>query len=402
LKIAYLVNQYPKISHSFIRREIQALEAQGVEISRYSVRPSPDTLVDAQDQAENAQTEVILTQGFLSLILPLLLVLAQTPQTWLKAFVLTLQLGYKSPRGIPIHLAYLGEACWLWQSLKKKNISHLHAHFGTNSTTVALLCQQLGAITYSFTVHGPEEFDQPLTLSLPRKIAGASFVVAISSYGRSQLYRWCPSEAWSKIHLVRCGVDEAYLNREIEPVDLTQQIVCVGRLSEQKGQILLLQAFGQLIAQGIESQLVLVGDGELRTVLTDLIHKYQLEERVKITGWANTAQVQEYLLSSRALVLASFAEGLPVVIMEALALARPVLSTYIAGIPELVEPDKSGWLVPAGSQEALTAQLKVIMELSPARLTEMGTWGRERVQNYHNVQIEAQRLQELFSLYSNS
>jgi glycosyltransferase involved in cell wall biosynthesis len=197
-------------------------------------------------------------------------------------------------------------------------------------------------------------------------------------------------------------VDEAYLNREIEPVGLTQQIVYVGRLSEQKGQILLLQAFGQLIAQGIESQLVLVGDGELRTVLTDLIHKYQLEERVKITGWANTAQVQEYLLGSRILVLPSFAEGLPVVIMEALALARPVLSTYIAGIPELVEPDKSGWLVPAGSQEALTAQLKVIMELSPARLTEMGKWGRERVQNYHNVQIEAQRLQELFSLYSNS
>ena len=191
MKIAYLINQYPKVSHSFIRREILALERQGIEISRYSVRPCPDILVDESDRLEGAKTYVLLEKGIRGLLLPLISLCWQKPQAFFSTLLLTLKVARLSQRGWLRHFAYLGEACLLWKFLKKVEISHIHAHFGTNPTTVALLCHSLGDITYSFTVHGPEEFDQPVALALTEKINQASFVVAISSYGRSQLYRWC-------------------------------------------------------------------------------------------------------------------------------------------------------------------------------------------------------------------
>jgi glycosyltransferase involved in cell wall biosynthesis len=280
--------------------------------------------------------------------------------------------------------------------LKKAEISHIHAHFGTNPTTVALLCHSLGDITYSFTLHGPEEFDQPVALALTEKINQASFVVAISSYGRSQLYRWCSVNQWSKIQIIHCGLDSEYLEKDLQPIKEVTQLVCVGRLCEQKGQLLLVKAVKEVIESGIPLKLVLVGDGEMRTEIAQSIQEYHLEEQIFITGWANTQQIQEYLLNCRAMVLPSFAEGLPVVIMEALALARPVISTYIAGIPELIISEKSGWLVPAGSLEDLVGAIRKVMALSTQELTQMGECGREQVKLHHDVNLEAKRLGALF------
>lgn len=399
MTIAYLINQYPKTSHSFIRREIIALEQAGITIARFTVRPTLETLVDEADQKEQKKTQVILDVSFLGLLLSLIQKSFTRPLQWLKALKLAIKLGLKSERGVLIHLIYLAEACVLLDWLQEKNISHVHAHFGTNSTTVALLTHILGDLTYSFTVHGPEEFDKIQAIALPEKIKQASFVIAISEFGRSQLYRWCSPEQWSKIHVIHCGVDQLFLNAPTQPIPDESRLVCVGRLCEQKGQLLLVQAAYQLVQAGWNFKIILVGDGELRKDIETLIKQYQLENTIEITGWASGETVQKQILASKAMILPSFAEGLPVVIMESLALGRPVLSTYVAGIPELVEPNICGWLVPASSVDALVSAISTVLETSNQQLEQMGQAGAKRVIEQYNTKIEGEKLANLFKSY---
>jgi colanic acid/amylovoran biosynthesis glycosyltransferase len=398
MKVAYLINQYPKVSHSFIRREIVGLESCGVTVARYAVRTCDGELVDEEDKIELQKTRVILSGGMVGLLSGLLRVALTRPQKFWDALRLALQVGWGSERGVLLHLAYLAEACILLGWMAEDGVDRVHAHFGTNPTTVAMLCRVLGGPPYSFTVHGPEEFDKVQAIALPEKISRAAFVVAVSSFGRSQLYRWCDVQDWSKIHVVHCGVDQKFLAEPIVSPPSEPQLVCVGRLSEQKGHLLLVEAAHRLAQEGVTFKLVFVGDGELRSAIETAIDRWNLSDCIEITGWASNAEVRSHLLASRALVLPSFAEGLPVGIMEALALGRPVVSTYVAGIPELVEANVCGWLVPAGSVEALTDALRVALQASPEVLVQMGQVGADRVAQRHNAALEARKLAVLFGL----
>ncbi|MEL7476038.1 MAG: glycosyltransferase, partial [Cyanobacteria bacterium J06555_12] len=207
--VAYLVNQYPKVSHSFVRREIHALEAHGVEVHRFSIRSCADELVDSQDIAEHDKTRFILGNGLAALLGATVKTAVTRPAAFWQAFGHACRMGLRSERGLVVHWAYLMEACLLLHWLMQVSVDHVHAHFGTNSTTVAMLCRMLGGPTYSFTAHGPEEFDDPLGIALPEKIMRAAFVVAISSYGKSQLCRWCDYRYWGKIRIIHCGLDAA-------------------------------------------------------------------------------------------------------------------------------------------------------------------------------------------------
>lgn len=392
--VAYLVNQYPHVSHTFIRREIMALEHRGLEVRRFSIRPAPKDLVDPADAAEIRKTHVLLSDGLGRLAGSCLAILLTHPVLWFRTLATAIRLGQRSDRGLFRHFAYFLEACRLRRLVA--DVQHLHAHFGTNSATVAMLCWLLGGPRYSFTVHGPEEFDKPEALSLGEKIQRCAFVVAISSYGRSQLSRWSRFADWPKIQVVHCGLDADFLNAESTPVPDTRQLVCVGRLSEQKGQMLLLEAIERLTSSGVNVQLVLAGDGPLRSVIEREIRLRGLDNVVRITGWVTGDQVRQLIHKSRGLVLPSFAEGLPVVLMEALALGRPVVSTYIAGIPELVRPEVNGWLVPAGNVNELVSAIRELILTSPPRLTEMGLQGVKAVRDCHDIHVEAEKLCELF------
>ncbi|MBF2063322.1 MAG: glycosyltransferase family 4 protein [Calothrix sp. C42_A2020_038] len=396
MKIAYLVNKYPKVSHSFIRREILALEASGLSVARFSIRSCCSELVDPKDKLEFEKTRVILDVGVWGLLLSLLSYGITKPALLLKGLALALKIGRNSDVGILRHIIYLAEACVLRHWLCECQATHLHAHFGTNSTTVAMLCHAIGGPEYSFTVHGPEEFDRAFNIGLTEKINRAKFVVAICSFGLSQLYRWCDYQQWHKIHLIRCGVDDDYFNQPQTSIHDISNLVCVGRLCEQKGQILLLKAIKQLRDEGWNLLLTLVGDGEMRGQLEALIHDYGLQQQVRITGWASGEDVQHYIQDARALVLPSFAEGLPVVLMEAFALRRPVITTYVAGIPELVQSDVNGWLVPAGSVDALASAIRKVLEMPSEILTQMGGAGTLRVKQQHNISEEAKKLAALF------
>ncbi len=400
MKVAYLVNCYSKVSHTFIRREVRALEAHGQPVERFSVRPAESVLVDEADLEEARRTHVLLDAGLAALLLTTLKTAFAEPARFLRALALTLRMGLASHKGFLRNFAYLVEACELARHLRERGVDHLHAHFGTNSTTVAMLVHTLGGPGYSFTVHGPEEFDMPLSIGLRDKIERARFVVAISSYGRSQLFRQCGHEHWSKIHIVRCGLDASFLDREPLPVpEGTERLWCTGRFSDQKGHTLLSEAFAEVAKARPATTLVLVGDGELRGEVEAQIAKHDMHARVELVGWASNTRVQEELTKARALVMASFAEGLPVVIMEALAMARPVVSTYVAGIPELVN-ESCGVLVPPGSREALARGMERILGLDRAAVQALGQHGRARVRALHDARVEAAHMKRLFERYA--
>ncbi len=396
LTIAYLINQYPKVSHSFIRREIASLETHGIKIQRYAIRSCSTELVDEADKLELEKTKVVLEIPRIGLLIALIYASIIRPIRFLQALWLSIKLSRHSERGLLYHLIYLAEACVLLGWWKNAGIDHVHAHFGTNSTTVVMLCRALGGPPYSFTIHGPEEFDSVKPLSLVEKVERAAFVVTVSSFGKSQLYRWCPQQQWSKIHVVHCGVDDKFLTLAPTPIPTEPRLVCIGRLGEAKGHLLLVEAASQLVSKGQQLQLVLVGDGPLRSEIENAIAQLGLQDSVKIFGWASNAEVRQQILAARAMVLPTFAEGLPVVIMEALALSRPVISTYIAGIPELVEPGISGWLVPPGSVETLVVAMQEALQLPMEKLEQMGIEGRKRVLQQHNATIEAGHLAALF------
>lgn len=398
MKIAYLINHYPKVSHTFIRREIIALERQGVEVLRVAVRGWDDAAPDPVDQQEKTRTHYLLRDGLKPLLGATVSEALRAPVRFLHALGLALRLGHRADRPMPLHLVYLAEACMAMRLLREQGISHVHAHFGTNSTEVALLIEALGGPGYSFTCHGSEEFDKPESLHLGEKIRRARFVVAITSFCRSQVYRWVDHAHWPKIQVVRCGVDPAF--HTFEPVPASgRRLLAVGRLCEQKGHLLLLEAAARLAADGVDFELVLAGDGELRAPIEARIAELKLQRHVRITGWIGSDQVREEMLAARALVVSSFAEGLPVVAMEAMALRRPVISTAIAGIPELVVPKDNGWLVPAGDPKALARAMADCLACEDSTLQRMGEAARTRVMAGHDVDQEAARLAVLFREY---
>lgn len=398
MNIAYLVSQYPKVSHSFVRREVLAAERQGHHILRVSIQPPALPLVDPDDVSEAAKTHAILSGARVAVAVRLLSALIRTAVTHPIRFFTGLRsawlLGRRSDRGLARHFAYLAEACILLGIARKQHIDHVHAHFGTNPTAVAMLCRRMGGPPYSFTVHGPDEFDKATILGFASKARHAAFVVAITSYCRSQLFRWIDHEDWSKVRVVRCGLDAKFLKSAASPAVARRRLICVGRLNAQKGQLLLLEAAASVRDEIGEFELVLAGDGEMRPQIEQRIDELDLRAIVRITGWISSTQVREELLASRALVLPSFAEGLPVVIMEALAVGRPVITTIIAGIPELVEDHKNGWLVPAGDVARLAESMRAALECETHVLDEMGAHGRAQVGELHDIDREASRLLE--------
>lgn len=392
-RIAYLTNHYPAVSHSFIRREIAAIETAGVEVMRWSVRKPTGDLPDARDRAEFVRTQFILDRNLIALFLATIRTLVSHPLRFYRALRTAFAMAQGSPLSLLKHSAYVAEACYLLRRFRVDAVDHIHVHFGTNPTAVARLLYLLGGPPYSFTAHGPDEFDRPEALDLAGKIADAKLAVAISSYGRSQLMRWSNPAHWQKIIIARCGVDDIFLSDTVadQPISTAPDLCCVARLSAQKGLPLLVEAASIVDRRGVDFHLTLVGDGELRSALEAIIEARGLAKKITITGWCDGAAVRNHLLASRAMILPSFAEGLPVVIMEALALSRPVIVSAIAGTPELVDSD-CGWLIPAGSVDQLADAMEAALTASPASLQKRGQEGRRRVLQQHNAQVNGTEL----------
>lgn len=402
MKIAYLVNTYPLPSHTFIRREIQALERLGWQVHRFAMRNNRPSLVDAADLAEDDLTEHLLKGGAKRLIPFAAGWLLRHPLPALRGFAMAMRLGGKGQAGEPgtggrlRHLIYLAEAAHIARRSHELGLRHLHAHFGTNSASVAMLAEALGGPSFSFTVHGPEEFDAPRAFCLPEKTHRARFTVAISSFGRSQLYRWAAIPDWPRIKVVHCGVETA---RYPVPAPIPTggpHLVAIGRLTEQKGFPLLIETIAIAAKALPDLHLTICGDGILRPLIDAEIARHGLGRNITIAGWIDEAGVRAAIAASHALILPSLAEGLPLVVIEAMACGRPVIATCINGVPELVTAAE-GWLVPAGDAQALACAITTLSQTPPATIAAMGMAARTRAMARHDGDTEAAKLAALFT-----
>jgi colanic acid/amylovoran biosynthesis glycosyltransferase len=395
MRVAYFTNIYPAVTHTFIRREIRATEVLGVKVFRCAVR-SDVNLVDREDMKEKAETRYISEVNIGELLRASFITLLTRPLTTARAIRLTFKIGWRSDRGILMHLVYMVEAILLAYWCRKNAIQHIHAHFGTNPAAIVMLAAQISEIPYSFTAHGPQEFEKASLLSLDLKLERAKFAVCVSAFGRSQLMLWSHPDHWQKIMIVHCGLDSAFFEVPVQPPPPTLRLVCVGRLDEHKGQLVLVEAARRLRDAGVHCEIVLVGDGPMRHYIEKAIHRAGLQREITITGWMSGDRVKAEITASRAMVLPSFSENMPVVIMEALALCRPVISTYVAGIPELIQPGRTGWLVPAGDEIALSEAMRDALTAPADDLAAMGAEGRLHIIKHHEVSREALKLKSLF------
>jgi glycosyltransferase involved in cell wall biosynthesis len=388
------MNAYPMTSTTFIRREIEALEELGLKIQRHAVRTWAEDLVDQRDVAERARTHYLLTNNFLGLLSALVKEPLINPRGLARSLWTWAKLLRNSRYEFVKHVAYLMQAVYFRQLAEERGFTHVHVHFATNATAVALLSRLMGGPSYSFTVHGPDEFVEPERLSFGTKIEHAAFVVAISEYCRSQLLRFARDNDGCKIVVGRCALALEEFEGATE-ASSNKVLVCVGRLCPQKGQVLIPAAVAQLREEFPDVKVVLIGDGESRVEVERAIAAYKVADLVELRGWVANGDVLRLIRESRALLLPSYAEGLPVVIMEALASGRPVISTLIAGIPELVD-ETCGWLFPAGNEQKLLEAMRGALTCTPSVLAKMGKAGQERVKRFHDRRRLAKLLYENF------
>lgn len=395
MKLAYLMNTYPLTSTTFIRREIEALERAGQPVHRYAVRQWDGDLVDPADISEIPRTHYFLTGNTKGLVAAFFKEILGNPKGLARVVKPWWSMLVGARGGVVRHVAYLLEAIYFRQRAAKDGIDHVHVHFLTNSTSVAMLANILGGPSYSSTVHGPDELTDAPLLSFPEKIDRAAFIAAITHFCKSQLIRFSSQEAADKINIVHCALEMSGFEYQDGFEAENRTFVCVGRLCPQKGQAQLPRAVAALKADYPDVKVVLIGDGESREAIEAEIKRCGVEDNFEITGWMANNEVREHVAKARTLLLPSYAEGLPVVIMEAFALGRPVISTYIAGIPELVD-EECGWMLPAGSQEDLIGAMRGALEATPDQLRAKGAEGRRRVEERHDVDKEAAKLLAFF------
>lgn len=381
MTLAYLMNTYPITSTTFVRREIAAHEAAGVPVARYAIRDWAEVPVDPRDRAEIPRTTYILKQGMGRLLGAALRTAVTRPLGFARALGAALHMATRKGGTGVKNAAYFLEAAWFYRSAQAAGITHVHAHFSTNSAAVVMLARLMGGPAYSFTAHGPDEFDDPAANALPLKVRHAAFVAAITDYARGVILTATGGAGAEKVHVVRCGLDLDEFT--VTPPPENKRIVCVGRLCPAKAQALLVEAIAPLVADHPTLDLVLIGDGEDRAGIEARVAELGLGDHVTLAGWGTGEEVRTAIRDARLFALPSFAEGLPIVIMEALATGRAVIVTRITGIPELVD-DSCGWVTTAGAVPELTAALSAALSETTEALAARGAAGRARVEDWHD------------------
>ena len=396
VRLAYLTSQYPASSHTFIRREIEAVREAGHEVDTYSVRrPSEEETANETDRLEAARTFYLLWQPAGAFISAHIGTLFTRPVAYLKT--LDTALSHRAPgaRGMLLGIAHFAESVLLACELRKRGTTHLHNHFANSAATVGLLATQLLGIRWSFTMHGISETDYPAGLMLGRKIERARFVACVSWFGRAQGMRLVDPANWDKMHVVRCGLpfDRLPLRK---PASLElQSIICVGRLSPEKGQAGLLRTFARLVVKRPQLRLRLVGDGPEREGLEALARELGVGALVTFVGPLSEADALAEIARSDLLVLPSLMEGLPIVLMEAMALGVPVVASRVAGIPELVEDGIGGLLFAPSDWDELEARIERLVS-DRALYDAVAEHGKEKVSGAFDVRKSAAKMVELF------
>ncbi len=398
--IAYLLSRYPAVSHTFFLNEVLGLRALGMQIETASVNlpDRPHAALSDVERAEAAQTLYLKGGGRLRAALGVLGIALRHPGVLLRGIRALLRIQRLTLAGRALWFAYLAEALLLGSWMRRRQLKHLHVHFGGAVASVGMLTSIAWRLPYSLTIHGPEELQNTQSYHLRDKLQQASFVVCISDFCRSQLMQITPVSAWSKFTVVRLGVTPALLHQRSLPRSTapTVHLLCVGRLVPEKGQHLLLRATAALVQRGFQLRLTLAGDGTDRRALQTEAVELGLTEVVTFTGATPHAKALQLCAQADIFVLASFAEGIPVALMEAMAIGVPCVSTFVAGIPELIRDGQDGLLVPPANLHALTDALATLARNATLRQT-LGDSARERVRSLYNLATNQAELATLFA-----
>ena len=397
MKLGYLVSQYPALSHTFVLREVRALRSCGIEVCVVSVRRCDrSTAKLSADEAEEAmQTFSVLGAGYLHAIIANLCILCRHPLGYLRGLLYAWSLSRGTPRLVLMYTFYFLEAVVAGNYFERQQVRNIHTHF---SSTVLLILARIFCVRYSLTVHGSGEFVDVIGFHLAEKVAGATFVATVAQYGMSQVLNASEAAHWHKVVVLPLGVDvDAYRPKSSprrapgEPF----RLLSVGRLSAPKGYPILIEAVALLRGRGRNVRLTLVGEGPLRTALEGQIAVRGLGDLIHLAGACNHDRVVSFYDSSDAFVLSSFLEGVPVVLMEAMAMELPCVATWITGIPEIIETDVEGLLVPPASASAIADAVTRLME-DPEGARRLGIAARRKVLAKYHLGRNVERLAQEF------
>lgn len=394
--IAYVTGEYPKVSHTFIQREIMGLRALGAEVLTCSVRrPAAKTVVGPEQQAEAARTFVIMEAARrpVQLVTAHGRMLRRAPGRWFSALHLAWTTRPPGLKAFLWQMFYFLEAGVLADHLTARAARHMHNHFGNSSGSLTMIASEMSGIPFSITMHGPTLFFEPVWWRIDEKVARSAFIACISHFSRSQVMLFSDQAHWHKLRIVHCGVTPAlYGGGPVRRFD--GHVVFVGRLDAVKGVPLLLEAFNKTHARHPGARLTIAGDGPARATLE--ARALDAGDAVHFAGYLDEAAVAALLANADILALPSFAEGLPVVLMEAMASRLPVLATQVAGVSELVEDGVSGFIVPPGDVETLSARLEELLS-DPHLCRRMGEVGQQAVAARHDIRNEVAWLHQLFA-----
>jgi colanic acid/amylovoran biosynthesis glycosyltransferase len=387
-RLAYLLSTYPAISHTFFLNEITELRKLGFSIDAASVnKPAWPPGMPSQQEASALETTFYVKGVKPSRVLYTLFTIALThPAVFARGVRSALRLDRWNLPATAYALFYLAEALLLGDWLRRHGHQHLHVHFGGPVATVGMLTSMAWRVPYSLMIHGPDEFYDVDKFYLRQKVEQAAFVLCISDYSRSQIMKVSDPALWGKLHVVRLGVD---LNRFAPNPAMdrrdTTEIICIGRLVPAKGHLILLHAFSELLRRGYDVRLRLIGDGQERGRIESFISRENLGGSVILDGALNHEATRQKLGQADIFVLASFAEGVPVALMEAMAMGIPCISTFVAGIPELIRDGLDGLLVPPSSEQSLRAALERLISDANLRHT-LARAGRRRVEELYDLE----------------
>ncbi|ODS24782.1 hypothetical protein AB835_01630 [Candidatus Endobugula sertula] len=394
--IIYVVSQYPAISHTFILSEVNGLQSGGIRVQVASIN-QPDrpfehlTNIEQQAYKETVFVKVALKTRFLFYIFKSLII---SPKGFFKSLGTTLKAAARYPHTLLHQLAYWLEAMVVADMVHSNGCQQLHAHFSTQGCTVAMLAAELTGIEFSFTVHGPDEFYHVDTQQLPQKFAAANFIICISDFAKSQVMKYTHFNDWDKLYINNLGVDSS-LFHPTEKNNTIPKLLCVGRLVNAKGQGVLVQAAKKLVERKIEFEVNFVGDGPDLENLQAFVKQNALNNQVKFSGKVNHDQVQQLQRQADIFVLPSFAEGIPIVLMEAMASGTPCVTTHITGIPELFTHDVNGLLVRPGNSTMLADALELLIN-DKQRASQLAEQALHTVRHQWCLHKSNQRLTQLF------
>ncbi len=403
--IAYLCSEYPGVSHTFVLREVNALRRLGMRIETFSIRRAMQLLAGA-DRVAFQSTYAIVPPRWRELIAAHLRLAVTAPLAYTGGLALMLRMGSPGLRGRLWQLFYFVEAVVLWNECRRREVRHIHVHIANAAADVAMMAVCIGTSvepelpwSWSFTMHGPTEFFDVNGSHLVEKLRSAQFVVCISDFARSQLMVYCPPEMWSKLHVIHVGIPiEQFTDHRPGALRSHEDrtILLIGRQVPEKGHGVLLEAVALLLERGLEVKATLAGDGAARADFEGLAERLSIAARVSFPGAVGQDDICALYADASIFCLPSFAEGVPGVLMEAMAMETPVVSTRIAGISELIDDGHTGLLVAPGRADLLADALERLLR-DPALRRAMGSAAREKVIREFNTETSAEQLHALFA-----